>query len=49
MLGTVKAEGLGHIGSWGEGTSHSSRGPVENRMAGYIKQKEMGVRGILQI
>lgn len=50
---TGKAEGHGDIGAWGAGTGNLWTGPVEecgiDRMAGYIKEKEMGIEGIVQI
>lgn len=49
----MEAEGLGDIGGWGAGTGDLSWGPLVgdgvDRMAGYIKQKEMGTQSIVQI
>lgn len=49
----VKAEGQGDIGGWGAATGDLSWGPLVgkgvDRMDGYIKQKEIGAKGIVQI
>lgn len=53
MSETGTAEGPVDIGGWGAGPGDLSWGPVEgggaNRMSGYIKQKYMGTKGIVQI
>lgn len=49
----VMAGGLGEIGVLGAGTGDLSRAPVaedaKDRVAVYIKQKEMATRGVVQI
>lgn len=53
MLETGTTEGIGDIGGWGVGGGDLSVAPVEkdgaDRLAGYIKHKEMGTLGIVRI